>query len=210
MPQARHLGAGSELSPTNADAGSDNPASKLRSSCDRCTSLKIRCNKQKPSCEKCESSNARCVYSPYRWKGRPSVPSRLAAFSPSPAAILPVESLSSTAPYALQTLPASDEDFFAAIGIPFEDISHEISVDLHAMTPWDSTSPTVVQNSNHGAQLPSPCSDALGNINHRRDNDTPAPPISMPASSDGCTDHRTRLLGHGSANTTRTSLCTFR
>lgn len=44
---------------------------KLRSSCDRCTLLKVRCNKQRPSCERCSKAFEKCVYAPYRWKGRP-------------------------------------------------------------------------------------------------------------------------------------------
>ncbi|CAH0020356.1 unnamed protein product [Clonostachys rhizophaga] len=45
---------------------------KLRSSCDRCTALKIRCDKQTPTCGRCRAPGLACVYSPYRWKGRPS------------------------------------------------------------------------------------------------------------------------------------------
>ncbi|CAH0052240.1 unnamed protein product [Clonostachys solani] len=45
---------------------------KLRSSCDRCTALKIRCDKQTPTCGRCRTPGLTCVYSPYRWKGRPS------------------------------------------------------------------------------------------------------------------------------------------
>lgn len=44
---------------------------KLRSTCDRCTQLKVRCNKQRPSCERCTKAFEKCVYAPYRWKGRP-------------------------------------------------------------------------------------------------------------------------------------------
>jgi hypothetical protein len=43
---------------------------KLRSTCDRCALLKVRCDKQKPRCERCKAVNAACVYGPYRWKGR--------------------------------------------------------------------------------------------------------------------------------------------
>ncbi|GAM41958.1 aflatoxin biosynthesis regulatory protein [Talaromyces pinophilus] len=49
-----------------------NPAQKLRSTCDRCMMLKVRCDKQKPRCERCESVQVRCVYSPYRWKKKMS------------------------------------------------------------------------------------------------------------------------------------------
>ncbi|KAE8371762.1 hypothetical protein BDV26DRAFT_286519 [Aspergillus bertholletiae] len=43
---------------------------RLRSTCDRCTMLKVRCDKKKPRCERCESVQQHCVYGPYRWKGR--------------------------------------------------------------------------------------------------------------------------------------------
>ena len=45
-------------------------ASKLRSTCDRCTLLKVRCDKQKPQCERCKGVGAPCAYSLRRWKGR--------------------------------------------------------------------------------------------------------------------------------------------
>ncbi|KAI1163980.1 hypothetical protein F5B18DRAFT_289635 [Nemania serpens] len=44
---------------------------KLRTSCDRCALLKVRCTKQRPSCERCAKATEPCVYTPYRWKGRP-------------------------------------------------------------------------------------------------------------------------------------------
>ena len=43
---------------------------KLRSTCDRCTMLKVRCDKRRPRCERCEGANSSCIYGPYRWKGR--------------------------------------------------------------------------------------------------------------------------------------------
>ncbi|KEY72230.1 hypothetical protein S7711_00229 [Stachybotrys chartarum IBT 7711] len=46
--------------------------SKLRTTCDRCTALKVRCNKERPACERCESMGLHCAYSPFRWRGRPS------------------------------------------------------------------------------------------------------------------------------------------
>lgn len=45
---------------------------KVRSTCDRCAALKVRCDKKKPSCERCESMHKKCVYGPYRWKGKPT------------------------------------------------------------------------------------------------------------------------------------------
>ncbi|KAJ5211058.1 hypothetical protein N7491_010874 [Penicillium cf. griseofulvum] len=49
-----------------------NEVPKLRSTCDRCMMLKVRCDKRKPQCERCEAIQAICVYSPYRWKGKSS------------------------------------------------------------------------------------------------------------------------------------------
>ncbi|KFA69539.1 hypothetical protein S40285_07283 [Stachybotrys chlorohalonatus IBT 40285] len=46
--------------------------SKLRTTCDRCTALKVRCNKERPACERCETMGLHCAYSPFRWRGRPS------------------------------------------------------------------------------------------------------------------------------------------
>lgn len=55
------------------DAGSAmDHVKKCRSTCDRCTALKVRCDKRKPSCERCESAREVCVYGPYRWKGKPT------------------------------------------------------------------------------------------------------------------------------------------
>lgn len=53
---------------------------RLRSTCDRCTVLKVRCDKKKPRCERCESVQQHCVYGPYRWKGR-STPTQAAITS---------------------------------------------------------------------------------------------------------------------------------
>ena len=48
---------------------------KLRSTCDRCAALKVRCDKGKPRCERCQASGSECAYGPYRWKTRaPSNP----------------------------------------------------------------------------------------------------------------------------------------
>ncbi|KAL3476353.1 hypothetical protein BJX99DRAFT_227967 [Aspergillus californicus] len=45
---------------------------KLRSTCDRCATLKVRCDKGKPCCERCQASRGECTYRPYRWKTKVS------------------------------------------------------------------------------------------------------------------------------------------
>ncbi|KAL2862527.1 uncharacterized protein BJX67DRAFT_385549 [Aspergillus lucknowensis] len=45
---------------------------RLRSTCDRCAALKVRCDKGKPRCERCHASGSQCTYRPYRWKTRAS------------------------------------------------------------------------------------------------------------------------------------------
>ncbi|KAL4781313.1 hypothetical protein BJX76DRAFT_19160 [Aspergillus varians] len=45
---------------------------KLRSTCDRCAALKVRCDKGKPRCERCQASGSECKYRPYRWKTKVS------------------------------------------------------------------------------------------------------------------------------------------
>ncbi|RDW76455.1 uncharacterized protein DSM5745_06447 [Aspergillus mulundensis] len=47
---------------------------KLRSTCDRCAALKVRCGKGKPRCERCHASGTDCIYRPYRWKTNSSSP----------------------------------------------------------------------------------------------------------------------------------------
>lgn len=102
-------------------------ACKLRSTCDRCTLLKVRCDKQKPRCERCKGLGSSCVYSPRRWKGR-SVPKSV-SFSPSTP---PVESRRNpsrasrplaapvvpTEPWDLMTQSAQSDSF----GLPTPDL----------------------------------------------------------------------------------------
>jgi len=45
---------------------------KLRATCDRCASAKLRCEKQHPVCRRCEHLGLDCVYGPSRRKGKPS------------------------------------------------------------------------------------------------------------------------------------------
>ncbi|KAJ5972577.1 uncharacterized protein N7479_002495 [Penicillium vulpinum] len=44
---------------------------RLRTSCDACQSLKIKCSQNKPECERCVKHGLHCVYSPLRRMGRP-------------------------------------------------------------------------------------------------------------------------------------------
>jgi hypothetical protein len=44
---------------------------RLRTSCDACQSLKIKCSQSKPKCDRCGKHGLCCVYSPLRRMGRP-------------------------------------------------------------------------------------------------------------------------------------------
>jgi hypothetical protein len=44
---------------------------KLKDSCDKCSSSKVRCTKEKPSCARCDKLGCACFYSPARRVGRP-------------------------------------------------------------------------------------------------------------------------------------------
>lgn len=44
---------------------------RLRTSCDSCQSLKIKCSQNKPECDRCVKHGLHCVYSPLRRMGRP-------------------------------------------------------------------------------------------------------------------------------------------
>lgn len=50
------------------------PSPKLKDSCDRCSSSKVRCTKGKPSCARCDKLGYTCFYSPARRVGRPYRP----------------------------------------------------------------------------------------------------------------------------------------
>ncbi|RMD42406.1 hypothetical protein DV735_g2698, partial [Chaetothyriales sp. CBS 134920] len=54
---------------------------KLRASCDRCGSLKLKCDRTHPSCERCIGEGAKCVYGISRKSNRGS--KRLGTMSPS-------------------------------------------------------------------------------------------------------------------------------
>ncbi|KAJ5758165.1 Aflatoxin biosynthesis regulatory protein [Penicillium nucicola] len=50
------------------------PSPKLKDSCDRCSTSKVRCTKGKPSCARCDKLGYTCFYSPARRVGRPYRP----------------------------------------------------------------------------------------------------------------------------------------
>ncbi|OQE39328.1 hypothetical protein PENCOP_c007G00410 [Penicillium coprophilum] len=47
------------------------PNPKLKDSCDKCSSSKVRCTREKPFCARCDKLGYTCVYSPARRAGRP-------------------------------------------------------------------------------------------------------------------------------------------
>lgn len=47
------------------------PGTRLRTSCDACQNLKMKCSQDKPSCYRCSKNGLTCVYSPLRRMGRP-------------------------------------------------------------------------------------------------------------------------------------------
>lgn len=126
---------------------SPGPDNKLRSTCDRCTALKVRCKKQKPACERCDNFGLKCVYSPYRWKGRPS--STRDATALSPAATVTSNPLGATSsppednsqhnylPANDSTLPAYDDAFLSVIESTFDEGFNAAPIDLN-IPPWKS------------------------------------------------------------------------
>ncbi|KAI1374836.1 hypothetical protein F4677DRAFT_447101 [Hypoxylon crocopeplum] len=122
-------------------------AGKLRSSCDRCTALKIRCDKQRPSCERCRLAGPACVYSPYRWKGRPATNSK------GGGAIHNEDS------GATETeLPANDGALSTLLeDAPFDDALCDVDLatspwhlDLHQSTSWEPVSVSVDSDMSSG------------------------------------------------------------
>ncbi|KAJ5751836.1 hypothetical protein N7520_008753 [Penicillium odoratum] len=47
------------------------PTQRLKDSCDKCSTSKVRCTKEKPSCARCDKLGYTCFYSPARRVGRP-------------------------------------------------------------------------------------------------------------------------------------------
>lgn len=56
---------------------------RLRTSCDACQNLKVRCSQDKPSCRRCSKNGLDCVYSPLRRMGRPKKPPVVPSTAPS-------------------------------------------------------------------------------------------------------------------------------
>lgn len=59
---------------------------RLRTSCDACQNLKVKCSQDKPSCRRCSKNGLDCVYSPLRRMGRPKRPFITSSSSPVTAA----------------------------------------------------------------------------------------------------------------------------
>lgn len=51
-------------------------ATRLRTSCDACQNVKMKCSQDKPSCHRCRKNGLACVYSPLRRMGRPRTKTR--------------------------------------------------------------------------------------------------------------------------------------
>ncbi|KAK9847620.1 uncharacterized protein MYU51_018477 [Penicillium brevicompactum] len=60
----------SRVSKTTPNLAASQPP-KLKDSCDKCSSSKVRCTKEKPHCLRCEKLGYDCFYSPARRVGRP-------------------------------------------------------------------------------------------------------------------------------------------
>ncbi|KAK3938758.1 hypothetical protein QBC46DRAFT_317219 [Diplogelasinospora grovesii] len=77
-------------------------APKLRSTCDRCAMLKVRCGKQKPRCERCEAANAPCAYGPSSSSTDIWGPTALAATQSAPQELLGQAPFDFSAPMEFQ------------------------------------------------------------------------------------------------------------
>ncbi|KAF2703140.1 hypothetical protein K504DRAFT_184752 [Pleomassaria siparia CBS 279.74] len=75
---------GSSNSRRGPGLGQKTNRTRLRTSCDACQNLKVKCSQDKPSCRRCSKNGLDCVYSPLRRMGRPKRPT-----SPSPASLMP-------------------------------------------------------------------------------------------------------------------------
>ncbi|KAI0976511.1 hypothetical protein F4678DRAFT_228603 [Xylaria arbuscula] len=62
---------GTSPSMSTSTSSGANKSLKIRLSCDRCQTDKVRCSRDKPSCKRCERRQLECVYSPFRHIGRP-------------------------------------------------------------------------------------------------------------------------------------------
>lgn len=63
----------SRVSKTTSNLATSQPP-KLKDSCDKCSSSKVRCTKEKPCCMRCDKLGYDCFYSPARRVGRPNRP----------------------------------------------------------------------------------------------------------------------------------------
>ena len=61
----------SRSSKTTSPPLTSSQTQKLKDSCDKCSSSKVRCTKEKPSCARCDKLGYTCFYSPARRVGRP-------------------------------------------------------------------------------------------------------------------------------------------
>lgn len=129
---------------------STEPEVKLRSTCDRCTALKVRCNKQKPKCKRCRDGGSECVYGPYRWRGRPSSNSTSSSTAHGTGGdTSPVTHISAHAPMgsqdhstSLNLFESADDGFM----VSNQSSTHERSSTTMSVSLWDSTSPTLVNS----------------------------------------------------------------
>ncbi|KAK6851469.1 hypothetical protein PG995_012591 [Apiospora arundinis] len=126
------------------------PEVKLRSTCDRCTALKVRCNKQKPKCKRCRDGGSECVYGPYRWRGRPSSNSTTSSTAPgtggntSPVTHVAAHATMSSQDHGtnLNLFESVDDSFM----VSNPSSAHERSSTTMSASLWDSTSPTLVHS----------------------------------------------------------------
>lgn len=66
--------AGARVDPGTAFSARKINGTRLRTSCDACQNLKVKCSQDKPSCRRCVKNGLDCVYSPLRRMGRPRKP----------------------------------------------------------------------------------------------------------------------------------------
>lgn len=85
-------------------ATKEQPRPKLRSSCDACQALKIKCGQEKPSCRRCLSSRLDCVYGVSRRMGKPRSGTRAVTEKP-PSSPSPSSQGKSAATTSLSTEP---------------------------------------------------------------------------------------------------------
>lgn len=91
VDQDARVGAG--VHPGTAFSAQKINGTRLRTSCDACQNLKVKCSQVKPSCRRCSKNGLDCVYSPLRRMGRPKKSS--VAPRAAPSAAPSVRSLSS-------------------------------------------------------------------------------------------------------------------